>query len=163
MITTAALGNIISGAPAGHILSLAIIGYLILRAIASRRTPLEKILLSWYAWYGVIYLFDPQMFVQLFPIVILTPDFNFLFYRIADVLNSLIIIFYFIGSSHPELPKYLTDQLTLFGFINMSAALRQLIFLGGYFVCFSPRLKQRLRRIAVALAAPLHEAQVRPA
>jgi hypothetical protein len=162
VITTAGLGNIISGAPAGHILSFAIIGYLILRVIASKRTPLEKILLSWYAWYGAIYLFDPQMFVQLFPIVILTPDFNFLFYRLADLLNSFIIIFYFIGSSHPELPKYITDQLTPFGFINMSAALRQLIFLAGYFVCFSPKLKQRLRRIAVVLAAPLHEAHMRP-
>ena len=163
VITTAGLGDIISGARAGHILSFGIIGYLILRAIASKRSPLEKILLSWYAWYGAIYLFDPQMFIQLFPIVILTPNFNFLFYRLADVLNSFIILFYFIGSSHPEFPRYLTDQLTPFGLINMSAALRQLIFLGGYFVCFNPKLQIRLKHWAITLTSPLQEAHLRPA
>jgi hypothetical protein len=163
VITTAGLGDIISGARAGHILSFVIIGYLILRAIASKRTPLEKILLSWYAWYGAIYLFDPQMFNQLFPIVILTPNFNFLFYRIADVLNAVIILFYFIGGSHPELPRYITDQLTPFGMINMAAALRQLIFLGAYFVCSSPKLQKRLRQVAVTLTSPLRSADLRSA
>jgi hypothetical protein len=161
VITAAGLGDIISGARAGHILSFGIIGYLILRAIASKRIPLEKILLSWYAWYGAIYLFDPQMFIQLFPIVILTADFNFFFYRLADVLNAFIILFYFIGSSHPEFPRYITDQLTPFGLINMSAAIRQLIFLGAYFVCFNPRLQVRLRRWAITLSSPFQEAHVR--
>lgn len=154
VIQTAGLGDVVSGASAGHILSFAIIGYLILRSIASKRSPLEKILLSWYAWYGAIYLFDPQMFLQLFPIVILTPDFNFLLYRLADLLNAFIILFYFIGSSHPELPRYLTDQLTPFGLINTSAALRQLIFLSGYFVCFNSKLKERLSRSFSWLASP---------
>lgn len=157
VITTAGLGDIVSGARYGQILSLIIIGYLIMRAVASRKTPLEKILLSWYAWYGAIYLFDPQMFIQLFPIVVLTPNFNFLFYRIADVLNAFIILFYFIGGGHPEFPKYLTDQLTPFGLINMSAAFRQLIFLGAYFVCFNPKLQTRLKRLAAALAKPVWE------
>ena len=155
VITTAGLGDIVSGARYGQILSFVIIIYLIIRAVLSKRTPLEKILLSWYAWYGAIYLFDPQMVVQLFPIVILTPDFNFLFYRIADVLNGFIILFYFIGGSHPDWPRYLTDQLTPFGLINMSAALRQLIFLGAYFVCFNLKLQKRLKRVAARLAAPV--------
>lgn len=145
VISSAGLGDIISGAGAGHVLSLGIIFYLILRGIASNRTPLEKILLSWYAWYGAIYLFDPQMFIQLFPIVILTPNFNFLFYRLADLFNGFIILFYFIGGNHPEFPRFITDQLTPFGLINSLAALRQLIFLGGYFVCFNPRLQERLK------------------
>ena len=155
VIQTAGLGDIISGARAGQILSFSIIGYLILRAIVSKKTPFEKILLSWYAWYGAIYLFDPQMFLQLFPIVILTPSFNFLFYRLADMLNGFIILFYFIGGSHPELPWYIKDQLTPFGLINTSAALRQLIFLGAYFVCFNPKLQERLKRIPFSLVRPV--------
>jgi len=155
VIQTAGLGDIISGARAGQILSFSIIGYLILRAIVSKKTPFEKILLSWYAWYGAIYLFDPQMFLQLFPIVILTPNFNFLFYRLADMLNAFIILFYFIGGSHPELPWYIKDQLTPFGLINTSAALRQLIFLGAYFVCFNPKLQERLKRIPFSLVRPV--------
>ena len=160
VISTAGLGDIISGARAGHILSFAIIAYLVLRAIASDRTPLEKILLSWYAWYGVIYLFDPQMFIQLFPIVILTPDFNFLTYRVADALNAFIIMFYFIGSSHPELPRYLTDQLTPFGLINTFSALRQLIFLGAYFLAFDPKRQERLRNFIVRLITPMRPTQI---
>jgi len=155
VISTAGLGDIISGARAGHILSFAIIGYLVLRAITSDKTPLEKILLSWYAWYGAIYLFDPQMFVQLFPIIVLTPDFNFLIYRIADLFNAFIILFYFIGSSHPELPRYMTDQLTPFGLINTFAALRQLIFLGAYFVAFNSKRQNRLKNCVRTLVSPV--------
>jgi hypothetical protein len=155
VISTAGLGDIISGARAGHILSFAIIGYLVLRAITSDKTPLEKILLSWYAWYGAIYLFDPQMFVQLFPIIVLTPDFNFLIYRIADLFNAFIILFYFVGSSHPELPRYLTDQLTPFGLINTFAALRQLIFLGAYFVAFNSKRQNRLKNFARTFVSPV--------
>jgi len=173
VISTAGLGDIISGARAGHILSFGIIGYLILRAIASKRTPLEKILLSWYAWYGAIYLFDPQMFIQLFPIVVLTPNFNFLFYRLADMLNAFIILFYFIGGSHPDLPRYITDQLTPFGMINTFSAIRQLIFLSAYFVCFNPKMQNRLGRVyngivdgfwgsIAGLTGPLHAAYAKP-
>lgn len=156
VIQTAGLGDIISGAFAGQILSGGIILYLIARAVVSNKTPFEKILLSWYAWYGAIYLFDPQMFLQLFPIVILTPNFNFLIYRLADMFNSFIILFYFIGSNHPELPWYIKDQLTPFGLINTSAALRQLIFLAAYFVCFNPKLQKRLKHIPTSLIGPVH-------
>jgi hypothetical protein len=159
VIQTAGLGDIISGARAGHILSFGIIGYLILRAIASNRTPLEKILLSWYAWYGAIYLFDPQMFSQLFPIVVLTPNFDFIIYRLADLLNAFIILFYFIGSSHPDLPRYLTDQLTPFGLINVCASLRQLIFLGAYFFAFNPKRQERLKQLFRVLILPLRLSQ----
>jgi len=155
VIQTAGLGDIISGARSGQILSFGIIIYLIIRAIASDRTPLEKILLSWYAWYGAIYLFDPQMFLQLFPIVVLTPNFDFILYRLADVLNSFIILLYFIGSSHPDLPSYLTDQLTPFGLINMCASIRQLIFLGAYFFAFSPKRQERMRSMFRGLVLPL--------
>jgi len=161
VIMAAGLGDVVSGARAGQILSFSIITFLILRAIVSKKTPLEKILLSWYAWYGAIYLFDPQMFVQLLPIVILTPNFNFLLYRVADALNSFIILFYFIGGSHPQLPSYLTDQLTPFGLINMCAALRQLIFLGAYFVSFSPKLQKRVKEIGGTLISPLSGGQAR--
>lgn len=152
VIQTAGLGDIISGARAGQILSFGVILYLIIRAVASGRTPLEKILLSWYAWYGAIYLFDPQMFLQLFPIVVLTPNFDFILYRLADLLNAFIILFYFIGSSHPELPRYLTDQLTPFGLINVCSSVRQLIFLGAYFFAFNPKRQERLRNLFL----PLH-------
>jgi hypothetical protein len=155
VIQTAGLGDIISGARAGHILSFGIIGYLILRAIASDRTPLEKILLSWYAWYGAIYLFDPQMFLQLYPIVVLTPNFDFILYRIADLLNGFIILFYFIGSNHPDLPRYVTDQLTPFGFINVCSSLRQLIFLGAYFFAFNPKRQERFKNLFRGLTLPL--------
>jgi hypothetical protein len=155
IIQTAGLGDIISGARAGHILSFGIIGYLILRAIASNRTPLEKILLSWYAWYGAIYLFDPQMLGQLFPIVVLTPNFDFIIYRLADLLNAFIILFYFIGSSHPDLPRYLTDQLTPFGLINVCASLRQIIFLGAYFFAFNPKRQERVKQLFRGLILPL--------
>jgi hypothetical protein len=164
-ISLTGLGDIISGAAAGWILSYGLFFYLLLRAAASKRTPLEKILLSWYAWYGVIYLFDPQMFVQLFPIIILTPTFDFLLYRIADVLNALIIIFYFIGSSHPELPRYITDQLTPFGLTNMEAAIRQIIILGAYFVCFNPKLLERVKSFRHSLTTPFQNSgpkQTRP-
>ncbi len=144
VIQVVGLGDIISGARAGQILSFSLFFYMIFWTIISKRTPLEKILLSWYAWYGVIYLFDPQMFLQLFPIVLLTPRFNFFAYRIADMLNAFVILFYFVGSSHPELPGYLKDQLTPFGLINTASALRQLIFLAAYFVCFNPKLQGRL-------------------
>lgn len=160
-IQTAGLGDIISGARPGHILSFGIIAYLVLRAIASSRTPLEKILLSWYAWYGAIYLFDPQMFIQLFPIIILTPRFNFLVYRIADLLNGFIILFYFLGSNHPDLPKYVIDQLTPFGFINMSAAIRQLIILSAYFLAFNPDRQNRLRSFFGSLALPMRPSKSR--
>jgi hypothetical protein len=151
VIQTAGLGDIISGARAGQILSFGVIFYLIIRAVTSGRTPLEKILLSWYAWYGAIYLFDPQMFLQLFPIVVLTPNFEFILYRLADVLNAFIILFYFIGSSHPELPRYLTDQLTPFGLINVCSSLRQLIFLGAYFFALNPKRQERLRNLLLPL------------
>lgn len=147
VIQTVGLGDVVSGARPGQILSFGIIFYLIFRACVSKKTPLEKILLSWYAWYGAIYLFDPQMFIQLFPIVILTPNFKFVFYRLADMFNSFIILFYFIGGNHPELPWYIKDQLTPFGLINTVAALRQLIFLAAYFICFNPKLQERLRHI----------------
>jgi len=173
VISAAGLGDIISGARAGHILSFGIFGYLLLRALASKRTPLEKILLSWYAWYGAIYLFDPQMFLQLFPIVVLTPNFNFLFYRLADMLNGFIILFYFIGSTHPELPRYITDQLTPFGMINIFSSIRQLIFLAAYFICFNPKVQNRLGRVydgivdgfwgsVAGLTGPLHAAYAKP-
>lgn len=154
-ITAAGLGDILSGARYGHFLSFGLFGYLLLRAIISKRTPLEKILLSWYAWYGVIYLFDPQMFIQLFPIVVLTARFNFPTYRLADLLNAFIILFYFIGSNHPDLPRYISDQLTPFGLINMSSAIRQLIFLGAYFLCFDPKRQERLQRLFSSLFSPL--------
>jgi len=164
VIQTVGLGDIISGARAGQILSLSLFLYMIFWTVISKRTPLEKTLLSWYAWYGVIYLFDPQMFIQLFPIVLLTPTFDFLTYRIADMLNAFIILFYFIGSSHPELPNYIKDQLTPFGLINTAAALRQLIFLAAYFVCFNPKLQVWLKTLKLpgwvksiprSLASPL--------
>jgi hypothetical protein len=161
VIQSAGLGDIISGARAGHILSFGIIGYLILRAIASDRTPLEKILLSWYAWYGAIYLFDPQMFLQLYPIVVLTPNFDFILYRLADLLNGFIILFYFIGSNHPDLPRYVTDQLTPFGFINVCSSLRQLIFLGAYFFAFNPKRQERVRNIFKELFLPLRTRRAR--
>jgi hypothetical protein len=160
-ISTVGLGDIISGARSGHILSFGLIIYLVLRAIVSERTPLEKILQSWYAWYGAIYLFDPQMFIQLFPIVVMTPNFNFLTYRIADLFNGFIILLYFIGSSHPDLPKYVTDQLTPFGMINIFAALRQLIFLGAYFLVFNPERQQRLARAIRELILPLRPTRTR--
>ena len=59
VISLAGLGDILSGARAGQVLSAGIILYLVVRLLMSRHTPLEKILLSWYAWYGAIYLFDP--------------------------------------------------------------------------------------------------------
>jgi len=155
VIQTAGLGDIISGARSGQILSFGIIFYLVIRAIASDRTPLEKILLSWYAWYGAIYLFDPQMFLQLFPMVVLTPNFDFILYRFADVLNSFVILLYFIGSSHPELPSYLTDQLTPFGLINLCSSIRQLIFLGAYFFAFNPKRQERVRNFFRGLILPL--------
>ncbi len=154
VISTAGLGDIVSGARAGQILSFSIIGYLVIRAIVGQRTPLEKILLSWYAWYGVIYLFDPQMFIQLFPIVVLTPNFNFLFYRLADLMNAFIILFYFIGGKNPQFPRLLTDQLTPFGLVNMNAALRQLIFLAAYFTCFNPQRQKQLKHVAALLSSP---------
>jgi len=151
------LGDVISGRNAGHFISLAIIGVLILYSLVLRdKTPLEKILMAWYAWFGVIYLFDPQMFIQLFAIVVLTPRFNFLAYRIADLLNGFIIIFYFIGSNHPELPSYLTDQLTPFGLVNTSAAIRQLIFLfGGYWLAFFPLRRGWVRKFFRGLLSPV--------
>ena len=153
VISAAGLGNIISGARAGQILSGGIFLFLMIYAMTTKHTPLEKILMTWYAWYGVVYLFDPQMMIQLFPIVVLTPNFSLFFYRLADVLNAFIIMFYFIGSSHPELPRYLTDQLTPFGLTNVESSVRQLIFLSGYFVCFNPRLQAALKGVARRLAS----------
>jgi hypothetical protein len=155
VISAAGLGNIISGARAGQILSGGIFLFLMTYAVTTKHTPLEKILMTWYAWYGVVYLFDPQMMIQLFPIVILTPNFSLLFYRLADVLNAFIIMFYFIGSSHPELPSYVTNQLTPFGFTNIEASVRQLIFLSGYFVCFNPKLQAALKGVARRLVSPV--------
>jgi hypothetical protein len=154
-VSAAGLGDIISGERAGWILSFGIFFFLMIYAVRSKHTPLEKILMTWYAWYGAVYLFDPQMMIQLIPIVILTPSFSLLFYRIADVLNAFIIMFYFIGSSHPQLPSYLTDQLTPFGLTNMEASVRQLIFLSAYFVCFNPKLQAALKGIGRRFAAPL--------
>lgn len=146
VISTAGLGDIIGqGATNGHILSIGIFLFLLMYLLTTKRSALEKILMTWYAWYGVVYLFDPQMMIQLFPIVILTPGFSLFFYRLADVLNAFIIIFYFIGSNHPQLPHYLTDQLTPFGLTNIEGAIRQLIFLSAYFVCFNPKLQKKLR------------------
>jgi hypothetical protein len=156
VISTTGLGDIIgAGATNGHILSVAVFLFLMVYSLMTKRTVLEKILMVWYAWYGVVYLFDPQMMVQLFPIVVLTPNFNLVLYRLADVLNAFIILFYFIGSSHPELPRYLTDQLTPFGLTNIEASIRQLIFLSAYFVSFNPKLQSRLKRFAEKLASPL--------
>ena len=154
-ISAAGLGDIISGERAGWLLSFGIFLFLMIYALFTRHTPLEKILMTWYAWYGVVYLFDPQMMIQLIPIVILTPNFSLLFYRLADVLNAFIIMFYFIGSSHPELPSYLTDQLTPFGLTNIEASVRQLIFLSAYFVSFNPRLQAALKRVARRLVSPI--------
>jgi len=155
VISLAGLGDIISGARAGQILSGGTFLFLMIYAVTTKHTPLEKILMTWYAWYGVVYLFDPQMMIQLFPIVVLTPNFSLFFYRLADVLNAFIIMFYFIGSSHPELPRYLTDQLTPFGLTNVEASVRQLIFLSGYFVCFNPKLQGALKGAARRLASPV--------
>lgn len=146
-IQLSGLGDILSGSRYGIALSLAIIAYLVIRAAFSKRTPLEKILLSWYAWYGAIYLFDPQMFIQLFPIVVLTPVFNFFMFRVADALNAFIIIFYFIGGNHPNWPWYIIDQLNPFGLTILEAAFRQLIFLSAYFLCFDPKRQKQLASI----------------
>jgi len=154
-ISTSGLGDIISGARAGQILSVGIFLFLLAYLLRTKRTTLEKILMTWYAWYGVVYLFDPQMMVQLFPIVVLTPNFSLFFYRLADVLNAFIIMFYFIGSSHPELPRYITDQLTPFGLTNVESSIRQLIFLSAYFVSFNPKLQSSLRRCWKRLASPI--------
>jgi hypothetical protein len=155
VISLSGLGDIISGARAGQIMSLGVFLFLLAYSLRSKRTILEKILMTWYAWYGVVYLFDPQMMIQLFPIVVLTPSFNVFFYRLADVLNAFIIIFYFIGSSRPELPRYLTDQLTPFGLTNIEASIRQLVFLSAYFISFNPKLQSALRRFWKRLAAPI--------
>ena len=154
-ISAAGLGDIISGERAGWLLSVGIFLFLMIYALFTKHTPLEKILMTWYAWYGVVYLFDPQMMIQLIPIVILTPNFSLFFYRLADVLNAFIIMFYFIGSSHPELPSYLTDQLTPFGLTNIEASVRQLIFLSAYFVSFNPRLQSALKRVVRRLVSPI--------
>jgi len=146
VVSAAGLGDIIgTGARVGQILSLGAFLFLIVYSLTTKRTVLEKILMSWYAWYGAVYLFDPQMMIQLFPIVVLTPAFSLFFYRLADVLNAFIIMFYFIASGHPELPRYMTDQLTPFGLTNIEASIRQLIFLSAYFVCFNPKLQTALR------------------
>jgi hypothetical protein len=155
VISTAGLGDILSGARAGQMLSIGLFLFLLVYLLKTKRSLLEKILMTWYAWYGVVYLFDPQMMIQLFPIVVLTPGFSLILYRVADVLNAFIIMFYFIGSSHPELPRYLTDQLTPFGLTNMEASIRQLIFLSAYFVCFNPKLQSGLKGFAKKLASPL--------
>ena len=159
VITTAGLGDIIgAGARSGQILSLGVFLFLLIYSLMTNRTVLEKILMTWYAWYGVVYLFDPQMMIQLFPIVVLTPFFSLFFYRLADVLNAFIIMFYFIGSSHPELPRYITDQLTPFGLTNVESSIRQLIFLSAYFVCFNPKLQGALKglwsRVSAAAWSP---------
>jgi hypothetical protein len=126
-----------------------------LRSLLLKTSPLDRILLSWYAWFGAIYLFDPQMVIQLFPIIIITPNFSFVFYRIADLLNAFIIMFYFIGGNNPQLPKYLTDQLTPFGLINTSAAIRQVIVLAGYFLAFNKTRQNSLRDTLRSLIAPI--------
>jgi len=155
VISTSGLGDIIgAGARAGQILSLGLFLFLMIYSLTTKRTVLEKILMTWYAWYGVVYLFDPQMMIQLFPIVVLTPAFSLFFYRLADVLNAFIIMFYFIGSSHPGLPRYITDQLTPFGLTNIEASIRQLIFLSAYFVCFNPKLQTALRSFWYKLTVP---------
>jgi hypothetical protein len=156
VISTTGLGDIIgTGATNGHILSIGIFLFLMIYALTTKRTALEKILMTWYAWYGVVYLFDPQMMIQLFPIVVLTPAFNLFFYRLADVLNAFVIMFYFIGSSHPELPSYITDQLTPYGLTNVEAAIRQLIFLAAYFVCFNQKLQSVLKNFSKSLGSAL--------
>jgi hypothetical protein len=152
---TLGLGDVVSGRNAGHLISLGIIAYLILRATASNKKPIDKIILSWYAWYGAIYLFDPQMWIQLFPIMIITPNFNFILYRLADLFNAFIILFYFIGGNNPQLPAYLKDQLTPFGLINTVAALRQLIVLGAYFVCFNSDWQAQIKRFLRILVSPI--------
>jgi hypothetical protein len=154
VISTAGLGDILSGARAGQILSFGLFLFLMAYSLTTKRTVLEKILMTWYAWYGVIYLFDPQMMIQLFPIVVLTPGFSLFFYRLADVLNAFIIMFYFIGSSHPELPKYVTDQLTPFGLTNIESSIRQLVFLSAYFICFNPKLQSALKNLWTKLIGP---------
>jgi hypothetical protein len=160
-ISTAGLGDIISGAHAGQILAIGIFLFLMAYSLRTNRTTLEKILMTWYAWYGVVYLFDPQMMIQLFPIIVLTPNFSLFFYRLADVLNAFIIMFYFVGSSHPELSRFITDQLTPFGLTNLEASIRQLIFLSGYFVCFNPRLQSALRELWGKLISPISPAPPR--
>jgi hypothetical protein len=155
VISASGLGDILSGARAGQVLSFGIFFFLMIYSLLTKRTVFEKILMTWYAWYGVVYLFDPQMMIQLFPIVVLTPAFNLFFYRLADVLNAFIILFYFIGSSHPELPRYLTDQLTPFGLTNFEASIRQLIFLAAYFVSFNPTLQSALNRILRRRTTPV--------
>ena len=166
-ISAAGLGDIISGAHAGQILSVGAFLFLLANALRTKRTTLEKILMTWYAWYGVVYLFDPQMMIQLFPIVVLTPNFSVFFYRLADVLNAFVIMFYFIGSSHPELPRYLKDQLYPFGLTNFEASIRQLIFLSAYFICFNPKLQLALNRLwgrltsAISSVIRSHETKTR--
>jgi len=159
VISASGLGDIIgSGATNGHLLSVGIFLFLMVYSLGSKRTVLEKILMVWYAWYGVVYLFDPQMMVQLFPIVVLTPNFSLFFYRLADVLNALIIMLYFVGSNHPELPRFITDQLTPFGLTNIEASIRQLIFLSAYFVSFNPKLQAALRRVWRGFTSPARSA-----
>jgi hypothetical protein len=85
----------------------------------------------------------------------LTPGFSLFFYRVADVLNAFIIMFYFIGSSHPELPRYITDQLTPFGLTNIEASIRQIIFLSAYFICFNPKLQSALSSAWAGLQSAL--------
>jgi hypothetical protein len=162
-VSSAGLGDIISGAHAGQVLSIGAFLFLLVSSLRTKRTPLEKILMTWYAWYGVVYLFDPQMMIQLFPIVVLTPNFSFFFYRLADVLNAFIIMFYFVGSSQPQLPRYITDQLTPFGLTNVEASLRQLIFLSAYFIAFNPKLQSAVRNSWKKLGSPISRPRSRTA
>ena len=156
VVEAAGLGSIIGqGALNGHVLSIGIFLFLLMYLLTTKRTALEKILMTWYAWYGVVYLFDPQMMIQLFPIVVLTPGFSLFFYRLADVLNAFIIMFYFIGSNHPQLPHFITDQLTPFGLTNIEGSIRQVIFLSAYFLCFNPKLQTTVRNFTDKLGSAL--------
>jgi len=113
--------------------------YIVLRV---KRPLITKIECSWLGWFGAIYLFEPQMFLEMMPIVVLGA-FPILAWRIADLLNGGIIIFYFIRETHPELPDYLLNQIMGFGLVNSLAAVRQLIVLLAFFWLLFPWLFSR--------------------
>jgi len=117
---------------AGHYLGLGIILALLYIVLRVKRPLITKIECSWLAWYGAIFLFDPQMFLQIMPIALIGA-FPIVAWRIADILNGGIIIFYFLRATHPELPTYLLNQIMGFGLVNSLAAIRQIIILVAFF------------------------------
>jgi hypothetical protein len=136
--------------PSAKFMSLSLLLLLILvalKATDSRRYEMlpkriaERSMLMALAWLLASYVVTPQMALFLLPFLVLVPAVPLPAAYIADILNALIIVFWFTSRTYwmePTLPGSPSQ---------LAATIRQLFWLAFFIHCLWPSIALRTRRL----------------